>query len=242
LVHNKNVLSTGGGIAPIEVYLLESLSHVYSPKNIFIIGNAFGWSTIVMALAFKNANIVALDAGIEGNDNLFGINLTNKIAQEQGFNCHVEFGFSPEKTGEVIKNRFGKEKLDLVFIDGLHTNDQLLKDFDGVRDYCSNHTIYLFHDVINWEMTAAFERIKQCLSLYDSKILYRTASGMGACVPQSSDSAIIAAFNAFTEDEQIIANTKMMQTRLWKIKNIVYRFMPSVVRKFVKKIRHRGRA
>ncbi len=103
--------------------MLEGLSNVYQPKNIFIIGNAFGWSMVVMSLAFPNAKIVALDAGVEGKDNMLGVELTNKIANSENLNCCVEYGYSPRDTKKVVNKHFGSEKIDFVFIDGLHTNE-----------------------------------------------------------------------------------------------------------------------
>ena len=55
-------LRTGGGIALGEVYLLEELCAVVGPKRVFIIGNAFGWSTFAFAYACPEARVVALDA------------------------------------------------------------------------------------------------------------------------------------------------------------------------------------
>lgn len=198
----KNLIQ--GGISPVEVYLLESLSHEYNPQNIFIIGNAFGWSTIIMALCFPNAKIVAIDAGIEGKNNIQGIELTNSIAKKEGFNIIVEYGFSPQDTKEVIEKHFGNKKIDLVFIDGLHTNEQVLKDFYGVIDFCHQETLFLFHDVINWKMERAFAEIKNYLTNYNSMLLYRTTSGMAVSIPKILPSNIKDVFLSFTENQKYI--------------------------------------
>ena len=87
--NSSNILDTGGGISPIEAYFLETLAESYNPKNIFIVGNAFGWSTIIMALLWPKAKIVAIDSGIEGIDNFAWIELTNKIASVNILICIV---------------------------------------------------------------------------------------------------------------------------------------------------------
>src|SRR6185436_7530917 len=40
----------GGGVALQEIYFLEHLAQLADFKSIFIIGNSFGWSTILMSL------------------------------------------------------------------------------------------------------------------------------------------------------------------------------------------------
>lgn len=228
--------NTGGGITPVEVYLIESLGEFFSPKNIYIIGNAFGWSTIVMSLAFRGAAIVALDAGIEGADNLMGINLTNQIALKNKLTCLVEYGFSPEKTKEVVEKHFHNEPLDFVFIDGLHTNEQLLKDFKGVVDFCHEDTVYLFHDVLNWKMQDSFEKIKPCLPNHEPRILFRTSSGMGVYIPKTLDRSIYDVFDAFTEPEKHIFDIKKTLAISWKLKSLIYRLTPPSVRRLAKNL------
>jgi predicted O-methyltransferase YrrM len=235
-INTVNELETGGGISPVEVYLLESLSSVYKSKNIFIIGNAFGWSTIVMALCFPNAKIVAIDAGIEGKDNMFGIELTNHIAKYENLNCIVEYGFSPQNTKEVIDKHFKDQKLDLVFIDGLHTNRQLLKDFYGVVDFCYEKTIFLFHDVINWKMKKAFLRIKNYLKQHDSMLLYRTTSGMGVSIPKDIHQSIKDVFLCFTENEKYIDMLNQGLTIKAKLKSFIGRFLPKKLKEKIKKM------
>ncbi|MBW2421291.1 MAG: class I SAM-dependent methyltransferase [Deltaproteobacteria bacterium] len=55
---------------------------------------------------------------------------------------------------------FGADKLDLVFIDGLHHYDQVLRDFINVEKYASKQTVVLFHDVYPpTEISAQRERV-----------------------------------------------------------------------------------
>jgi hypothetical protein len=226
-----------GEISPIEVYMIEEISYIFKPKNIFIIGNAFGWSTIVMSLAFPNAKIIALDAGIEGKDAMFGIELTNKIAKNEGLNSYVEYGYSPQDTQKLVSKYFNNNSLDFVFIDGLHTNEQLLKDFYGVVDFCHKQTVYFFHDVINWNMKSSFFEISTYLGKsHDSKILYRTTSGMGICIPKSSDENIKFVVSSFTEKDEYIAILNQSLTTKSKIKSTVAKFIPNFIKKQIKRL------
>ena len=231
-----NELITGGGIAPVEVYMIESLSSVYEPKNIFIVGNAFGWSTIVMTLAFSKSKIVVIDAGIEGKDNMLGIELSNKIAKNENLNFIVEYGYSPQNNRDIIGKHFGDEKIDFVFIDGLHTNEQLLKDFYGVLDYVHENTIFLFHDVINWKMESAFLTIKNYLRSYNSTLLYRTTSGMAVCLPKQISDEISNIFDCFTENSNYVQIIKNSITTKAKIKSFIGSFLPKFLKDKIKKV------
>lgn len=189
-----------------------------------------------MALCFPNAKIVALDAGVEGKDNMQGIELTNHIANEEGFNTIVEYGFSPQNTKEIVEKHFGNEKIDFVFIDGLHTNEQLLKDFYGVLDFCHKETLFLYHDVINWKMEKAFMEIKDYLTNYNSMLLYRTTSGMGVSMPKSISSDIQNVFLSFTENQQYVDILKKSLTTKAKIRGFIGRFLPKFIKENIKRM------
>lgn len=190
----------------------------------------------MMAFCFENSKVVAIDAGIEGKDNMLGIDLTNKIAKEEKLNCCVEYGFSPEDTPKIIKKHFQEEKMDLVFIDGLHTNEQLLKDFYGIKDFCHQNTLFFYHDIINWKMENAFEEIKKNLTNYESILLYRTTSGMGVSIPRSMSSEVKQVIYAFSENSEYISLLKKSLTKKARIKPFIAKFLPSSVKKKIKEL------
>lgn len=230
-------LSTGGGIAPIEVYLLQSLSEVIAPSNIFIIGNAFGWSTLLLALAFPHAKVIAIDAGIEGENNMAGIELTNSISQELKLNCVVEYGFSPQNTEEVIKRHFGSIPLDLVFIDGLHTNEQLLLDFDGIAPFCKPSTIFLYHDVINWKLQNTFNKIAVKLGdTHVTQLLHRTTSGIGVSYPKQSAPEVVRLFDAFTESKAYVQECTRRGKLYWKLLAMIAAPLPRSLKRRIKEV------
>jgi len=177
LFKNNKILCTGGGIGLKELYFFECLFSEWQPKNIFCIGNAFGWSTVSLALLNRNSDLICIDAGQEGDYNMEGIDITNKILHNYNQNARVVFGHSPEDV-----SKYAQRGIDFVFIDGLHTNEQQLIDWQAIFPHCHVGTVYIFHDVIQFNMEKSFAQIaskSKCKSL----ILHRTDSGMGILYP-----------------------------------------------------------
>jgi hypothetical protein len=140
LIDNKQ---TGSGITAKEIAYIEQYKNQFTSPNIFIIGNAFGFSTFAFNYIFDNASIDVIDAEIEGQDNTFGSEITRKIVQDNNFNIQLTKGFSPEDIYKSTRH----SKYDIVFIDGFHTNEQILKDYYGIKPYLKNEWICFFHDV-----------------------------------------------------------------------------------------------
>lgn len=195
-------LSTGGGISLQETYFLECLFSEYHPKSIFCIGNAFGWSSLAISMLNPDAKVICIDAGIEGDDNNAGIDLTNRIAHNEGLNLRVIKGFSPGDVGHIVKDCFD-DLIDFVFIDGLHTNEQLLKDYNAVSKHIHPDSILLLHDIIEFKMTDAFDQIVYIFNK-QHRILHRTESGMGILLPNVPPTPIIDTVNTFTEKQGIV--------------------------------------
>jgi len=211
-------LRTGGGIALGEVYLLEEICAAVQPKRIFIIGNAFGWSTFAFALARPEAEVVALDAGIEGHDNKAGIELTNQIAGKEGMRVKCVFGFSPQDVPKAVTELSAAP--DLVFIDGLHTDEQLMLDFEASHAVAPN-ALYLYHDVVNFGMQKPFGQIITKLSTsHETCILWRTFSGMGISVPKPLANQCRALVDAYTDDQAYVDTTRF-RWRLLRIKSML---------------------
>lgn len=197
LYSNGRVAGTGGGISLQEIYFLECLSRVYSPKTVLIIGNAFGWSTIAIALAFSRSKIIAIDNVSEGPDAMVGLNLTNAIAAEENLNCSAIVGTSPQDVSMVISDRLAGS-VDLAFVDGLHTNDQQTLDYLGIKQQLTDNGVVLFHDVLNWDMVDSFKKIASDWG-GPAQVLPRTPSGMGICYRQSLETSVGVVADAFTD-------------------------------------------
>ena len=152
----ETLLSSGWGISIDEIFFLQCLAEAgLNPSRIFGIGNAFGWSSVLLSLLWPKSRVVIIDAGIEGSDNNEGIFLTNQIAIQEDLNLSVIKGFSPKDVDWIINKHLGG-KIDLVFVDGLHTEYQQKMDFRASLENASTECLFLFHDVINWRMERGF--------------------------------------------------------------------------------------
>ena len=61
MYRNGIQLAEGGGIAFAELAFVEHLFAVIHPRRLFVVGNAFGWSTLALAILNPDARIVAID-------------------------------------------------------------------------------------------------------------------------------------------------------------------------------------
>eukprot|EP00927_Polykrikos_kofoidii_P022047 TRINITY_DN20683_c0_g1_i1.p1 TRINITY_DN20683_c0_g1~~TRINITY_DN20683_c0_g1_i1.p1 ORF type:complete len:379 (+),score=38.01 TRINITY_DN20683_c0_g1_i1:40-1176(+) len=147
--------TTGGGISYDDIELISQLQILIDATNIFVIGNAFGLSVLTLATVFPRSLVDAIDAEAEGNSSHRGTELTRVIVAAQKFNVRVTVGFSPADLRSAMRSR----SYDFVLIDGLHTVDQLLADFRGLRPYLSRNAVIFPHDVEAWNLHAAIVAI-----------------------------------------------------------------------------------
>lgn len=190
----------GGGLAPQEIHFLECLCEGgFRPKNVLIIGNAFGWSALALGLILPTARIVAIDAGVEGSATDIGAELTRTIATEEKISVRVVTAWSPKDVASVVASECDGEPLDLVLVDGLHTNEQLTRDFLGALPHASSSCVFVFHDVLHWHMLDAFSRL-QLPPSYERRVLTRCPSGMGVVFPCNVDPIARDAIGAFTDE------------------------------------------
>ncbi|MFT6285969.1 MAG: putative O-methyltransferase YrrM [Halieaceae bacterium] len=112
-------------------YLLKRIHQEYQPKGYLEIGVSKGKS---MALANAETHVVGIDpafqidAEISAQARLFPIPSDDFFAR---YNLFDELRY---------------EQLDIVFIDGLHLFEQVLKDFVNVERYANKNTVVLIHD------------------------------------------------------------------------------------------------
>lgn len=167
--HIIDGLHTGGGITKLEVEYIEKYKDEFLSPNIFIIGNAFGFSTFVFSKIFKNASIDVIDAETEGNDNKVGSKITKDIAIKNNLNINLTIGYSPADVEKAMRHKI----YDIVFIDGLHTNDQIILDFDAIKSFLNNEKyICFFHDIRLFKLENGFNDIlKNNISLYDNCVI-----------------------------------------------------------------------
>jgi predicted O-methyltransferase YrrM len=200
-------LGAAGGISFVEMFFFGSLCAQAQPSRILVIGNAFGLSTVLLAVLNPDAKVVTLDAGVEGIDNSAGNRLTEQIAREEGLNLRVVLGFSPQAVPATVEKHLDG-KVDFFFIDGLHTETQQGLDFEACWKFGGDQAIYVFHDVLNFKMRSGFDRIVSEHPEMRSAILWRTVSGMGVLYPRGLNASAAAIINLFTEPEALIEKTR----------------------------------
>ena len=148
---------TGFAITDADIELFLEIREKVNIKNIYIIGNAFGYSTFVLSNIFPKAKIDVIDAECEGNDNRLGSEITRKIIENNKLDINLFIGFSPEDVERSMRTN----KYELIFIDGLHTKEQIRKDLDAVKNYCADNFFIVCHDV---ELASLQESIDRFLN------------------------------------------------------------------------------
>ena len=218
----------GGGIALAEIAFFESLCERARPKRIFIIGNAFGWSTLALALINRSARVVAIDYCPRPEEE-HGLEVTNMLARLAGPGClaidmagrfpsskiigidlsermieiaaeNMAKGKSPDNVAAICAREFDGP-VELAFIDGGHTNAQQSLDFAACRAVATEGTVYVLHDVINFGMVESFVEIARDNPDLIASLLLRTPSGMGICYPATRAVELAPVVRAFTETE-----------------------------------------
>ncbi|MBL6935283.1 MAG: class I SAM-dependent methyltransferase [Alphaproteobacteria bacterium] len=202
LMRDGRSFTNGLGITIGEVYFLECLLADLAPLRIFVIGNSFGWSTLALALLAPQAKVVAIDAGFDENS-LEGISLTNRIASEEGLDVTVVEATAPQDVAAVIAEHLDGA-VDFALIDGKHTNEQIVLDFDAVRACAAPHCAYLFHDVFEFSLQQGFSQ-NQDTSGLSGGILRGTTSGMGLLYDVSRTPAVAQTVATFTISESAMA-------------------------------------
>lgn len=170
-------IRTGGGMSISDCLFFVALAKTYTPASVFVVGNAFGLSTFVLADLFPSATVDVIDAEVEGQDNALGSTLTRTIAAKWFPNVRLTTGFSPQD----VKRASRCSSYQLVFIDGLHTNEQMYSDFVGLQSMFDSRCVVVFHDVAICEMMEAWQRI-QTLAEPDGFRAYELAfTQFGVC-------------------------------------------------------------
>ncbi len=159
------------GLALQEIMFLESLASYVQPKNVLVIGNASGWSTVALGLIFKNAKVMGIDAS-----DAPGIELTNEIFKAKGLRGGAVLARSPEGVASACKTTLDGP-IDFSLIDAQHDNPSLKADFAAVAEVASAESVHVFHDVINHNMVDGFLEILK-YSERPGRLLTRTPSGM----------------------------------------------------------------
>lgn len=197
-------LCEGGGIAFAEIAFLEHLFSAFQPERIFVVGNAFGWSTLALAIMNPSARIVAIDSCPTETEEE-GIAFANEMGARLGRDVRAAKGKSPEDVPSIIAREMGGP-VDFALIDGWHTNEAQRADFEACKAVADGRCVYVFHDVINLLLADGFAAIARDNPQLASTLLFRTPSGMAISYPPALEAEIGPIARAFTEtDERVRA-------------------------------------
>lgn len=174
IIRDNQKVTDGLGITPQEIYFLENLAQVRPVSRIFVIGNAFGWSTLALALANPSARVVAIDAGIDENT-IEGLSVTKTVAKRLKLDVTTVKATSPQDIAAVVDATLGS--IDLAFVDGFHSCEQILKDYQALAPFVTKDGIFVFHDVLFCSLESGFEKIIE-ESGWCGRILPATTTGM----------------------------------------------------------------
>ena len=177
-------LTDGLGIAAQEVYFLECLFARFHPKSALVIGNSLGWSTFAIALANQAGRVLAIDAGFDRRARE-GIDFTNRVAAAENLAIRVVAGKSPDDVAMILRDE-RMPPIEFAFIDGYHSVDQVALDFRALHAHADPGCVYLFHDVVTFDLASGVERVAREIGLH-WEVLMGTPSGMAiACDPAFS--------------------------------------------------------
>ena len=212
-VKDGESLTNGLGIALQEVYFLECLFARFHPRSLFVIGNSLGWSTLALALANPPGSVLAIDAGLDRHAS-DGIRFTNEVALEEGLAVRVVAGRSPEDVATIVRDA-ALPPIEFAFIDGYHSVEQIPLDFRAVRNVAAPDCVYLFHDVANFSLTPAIERIAAETGL-SHLLLPGTSSGMAILYDPAGRSDLLDDIAPFAAPPETLA---VIREAAWKYRH-----------------------
>ena len=170
------------GISPLEIYFLESLFQLLHPSRILVIGNSFGWSSFALAMLNPDARVLTIEVGEEPFTDMW-IELSNEIADREGLAARAIKGRSPDDLGRVIAQEDFAD-VDFALIDGAHSPSHIRADFEGIFPHASADALFVFHDVVGYNLWDEFYRLARQYDL-TGKLLLGTTSGIGLLLPKA---------------------------------------------------------
>ena len=195
VVKKNKLLCTSGGITNDEMSIIHSLGQEIRPKNILIIGNAYGISTLFMSLTFPNSKLVAFD-----KFRTQGIEITKKLLKGEKKKIVIKAS-TPEDLENIIFKYF-KNNVDLIFVDAVHTDDMQSKEFEIYNKYLSKKSCVIFHDIISCKLEKSFKNIKKKFVNYNFKLLNKSTNGLGICVKGKVSKQLLNYLNYFSTEEK----------------------------------------
>lgn len=194
VLRGKNLLCTSGGVTNDEMFVIYEFMQTLKPKNVLIIGNGYGISTLFVSLALIKSKVIVLE-----KYRTEGIKLTKKLLNGIS-NKKVIQGSTPEDLEEVSKKYFNN-KIDMIIVDAVHTNQIQTKEFLIYEKFLSKNSIVIFHDIISCNLFKSFNFLKKNYKNYHFKVLNKTSNGLAVCLTKKSYNKVKDFLNFYYTDQ-----------------------------------------
>ncbi len=156
LFKDNRFINASFAISMSDIQAFQWIAGIAPWHRVLVIGNSFGFSTFIIAGLCPGCYVDVIDAEIEGSENRLGSDLTRKIAGCNFPEVRLTIGYSPQDLSRACRFK----DYDLIFIDGQHTNEQLIADFQGIQDLRAENSVVYCHDVGIAKMHEAWSHIK----------------------------------------------------------------------------------
>ena len=172
VLDQNEILCSSGSISNDEGNVLYEISQALEPKRILIIGNAYGFSTILLSLMNPTSKLIAFDKFRQN-----GIKVTNQLLHNSPQHIAIQ-GSTPEDIGSIIEN-YLDGSCDLVLIDAVHTNEMQKAEFEILKSYLSEKSIIVFHDVLSCNLLESWDSISRENNNMKFFLISKSVSGVG---------------------------------------------------------------
>lgn len=131
-------------------WIYYSLSRLYKPNRVVCIGSWRGFVPMLIAKGMKDnlkdGELIFIDPSMV-DDFWKDESIVSSYFNEWGLNNikHYKMTTQEFKSSDIYKNL---EKIDILFVDGLHTYEQAKFDHQTFESFLSEKSICLFHDSI----------------------------------------------------------------------------------------------
>ena len=208
VARGETFLSTSGGISNEEATFIYALCEELAPRNILVIGNSYGFSTVFLALSNPDAKLIAFD-----KYRTEGIKTTNRLLSGLK-DKEVIQASTPDDIPKIIEDRFGGT-VDLVLIDAVHTNEVQTAEFKVLDRYLSEKSIVVFHDVLSCNLLSSFYFLQKTYGDYAFSLITKSSSGIAVCVKgeSSEDLRGLIRYHSTTPDKVLDFFTLMLKSQ-----------------------------
>ena len=149
---------------------------------------------------------MAIDAALD-DDSKNGLELTQRIVEEENLGVTVLQGKSPEDIPSIVEEYFDGP-IDCFLIDALHTNEAQAQDFKMALNQAHPESLFLFHDVVLFGLQPSLEAVAKAAGL-ETRILWSTPSGMGTAFRSDFCAQSRKIIDAFSPKREMVS-------RIWR--------------------------